>query len=234
MKRILFFGAAVLLCFALLACTATPAPSDDRPDKGSLLSSVGPSETPEETSTPAEKDVIQEIQGYSLEDAGLTIAADQTFSDPNTDQKRIIWDAWHMEDATQEWFSVKRADYGGNLTFVTVETTESGIDYTSHVMFLLQCYRREDLTAGSAIKIQGKQVPMEELREKEVCEIEEWVVCDLTSYVLPEGFPASMEKWGQENPGDYDYQWTFEVYDAFEQYLPNWIQVGTASEPAMT
>ena len=39
---------------------------------------------------------------------------------------------------------------------------------------------------------------MEKLREKEVCEIEEWVVCDLTSYVLPEGFPASMEKWGRK------------------------------------
>lgn len=55
MKRILFFGAAVLLCFVLLACTATPGPSDDHPDKGSLLSSVGPSETPEETSTLAEE-----------------------------------------------------------------------------------------------------------------------------------------------------------------------------------
>ena len=139
-----------------------------------------------------------------------------------------------MEDATQEWFSVTRADYGGNLTFVTVETTESGIDYTSHVMFLLQCYRGEDLADGNTIQIQGEQVPVEELREKEVCEVDGWMVCDLTSYVLPEGFPATMEKWEQENPGDYDYQWTFEVYDAFKQNLSNWIQVGTASEPAMT
>lgn len=234
MKWTFFFGAVVFLCFALLACTTAPGPSDDRFDKGSPLSSAGPSEIPVGTSTPAEPDAIQEIQGYSLKDAGLTITADQVFSDPNTDQKRIIWDTWHMEDATQEWFSVKRADYGGNLTFVTVETTESGIDYTSHVMFLLQCYRGEDSADGNTIQIQGEQVPVEELREKEVCEVDGWMVCDLTSYVLPEGFPATMEKWEQENPGDYDYQWTFEVYDAFKQNLSNWIQVGTASEPAMT
>ena len=110
MKWTFFFGAVVFLCFALLACTTAPGPSDDRFDKGSPLSSAGPSEIPVGTSTPAEPDAIQEIQGYSLKDAGLTITADQVFSDPNTDQKRIIWDTWHMEDATQEWFSVKRAD----------------------------------------------------------------------------------------------------------------------------
>ena len=75
MKWTFFFGAVVFLCFALLACTTAPGPSDDRFDKGSPLSSAGPSEIPVGTSTPAEPDAIQEIQGYSLKDAGLTITA---------------------------------------------------------------------------------------------------------------------------------------------------------------
>lgn len=233
MKWTFFFGAVVFLCFALLACTTAPGPSDDRFDKGVPFLLLG-----------RRKSLWNINAGRAGRHSGnprilpercrIDDHSGSGFSDPNTDQKRIIWDTWHMEDATQEWFSVKRADYGGNLTFVTVETTESGIDYTSHVMFLLQCYRGEDLADGNTIQIQGEQVPVEELREKEVCEVDGWMVCDLTSYVLPEGFPATMEKWEQENPGDYDYQWTFEVYDAFKQNLSNWIQVGTASEPAMT
>lgn len=82
MKWTFFFGAVVFLCFALLACTTAPGPSDDRFDKGSPLSSAGPSEIPVGTSTPAEPDAIQEIQGYSLKDAGLTITADQVFPTP--------------------------------------------------------------------------------------------------------------------------------------------------------
>ena len=56
MKWTFFFGAVVFLCFALLACTTAPGPSDDRFDKGSHLSSAGPSEIPVGTSTPAEPD----------------------------------------------------------------------------------------------------------------------------------------------------------------------------------
>lgn len=57
-------------------------------------------------------------------------------------------------------------------------------------MFLLQCYRSDELADGAAVKVQGAEIPAEEIRARKLCERGKYTVCDLTGYVLPEGFKA--------------------------------------------
>lgn len=235
MKQVLLSCLAALLCMALIACTAAPSAQNSSSSAGENVSTDGSSHTSAgEPSAPSESAAAKEIQGSSLEEAGLAITGNKAFPDPNMDQESITWNVKHMTAESQEWNSIKRVDYGGDITFVTVETTERKIDTVSHLMFLLQCYRPEDLADGNTVKIQGEQVPAKEVLEKKICETGGWIVCDLTSYALPEGFRAAMEQWEKDNAGDYDFQWTFDVYDYFSQNLPDLIAEGTASEALPT
>lgn len=68
--------------------------------------------------------------------------------------------------------------------------------------------------------------------EKHCAEKGDYIICDLTGYVLPDGFEAQMEGCKKESTGGYDFNWTLDVYTYFSQNLPDLIVEGTVSEAA--
>lgn len=219
---------AGLLSVALLSCTAEPNMSSGAFSGESSSPSAGADSSSEASTAEPEQNPAEEIKGYSLEEAGLAISTDRVFTDPNTGRD-AIWEIWHTETETQEWLSVKRGDYHGNLTFVVVNTTESVIDAAPHLMFLLQCYRSDELADGTAVKVQGAEIPVEEIRARKICEKGKYTVCDLTGYVLPEGFKAQMEEQKKEGTDNYDFDWTLDLYAYFSKTLPDLIVKERAS-----
>lgn len=159
------------------------------------------------------------IQGYSLQDIGLTVDTSKTFHDPNRNADGL-WGAEHTA-VSDYWNS---GEFYGNVTRIHVDTSERMVDFTPNNMFILQCFKESECNDGTCVLLNEQSIPTADVRKTCIVEKNGYLICDVTGFFYPdESFEDRIQEQQELFP-DYDFEWARSVYDYVSENLLDLIQ----------
>ena len=219
-KRYCLFS-AVLFVLILCACTNhenLPTSVTDNSALNSSSQSTELSQSSESLPTDFSAEYARIIKGYSLMDIGLEVDTSKTFQDPNCNADGL-WGAEHT--AISEYWN--NGEFYGNATRIHVDTSERVVDFEPQVMYLLQCFQKDELVDGAYVFLKEQAVPTEEIRETCLLEKDGYLICDVTRFLYPDkSFEERIQEREKTFP-DYDFRWALSVYDYVSEKLSNLI-----------
>ncbi len=222
MKKHCYLLTSIVLLFIFYGCTNYGNPSSSNINNSTPISSnqsIDDSQAPEFLPTDSSTEYAKVIQGYSLQDIGLTVDTSKTFHDPNRNADGL-WGAEHTA-VSDYWNS---GEFYGNVTRMHVDTSERMVDFTPNNMFILQCFKESECNDGTCVLLKEQSIPAADVRKTCIVEKDGYLICDVTGFFYPdESFEDRIQEQQELFP-DYDFEWARSVYDYVSENLLDLIQ----------
>lgn len=216
MKHAVFCFAICALVFTLCACKNGEKTDLSHSSNGmSLEERIASIELTTDSST----EYAKVIQGYSLQDIGLTVDTSKTFHDPNRNADGL-WGAEHTA-VSDYWNS---GEFYGNVTRIHVDTSERMVDFTPNNMFISCNVLKRAMQRWNLRPAKGSSPSRRRCPKTCIVEKNGYLICNVTGFFYPdESFEDRIQEQQELFP-DYDFEWARSVYDYVSENLLDLIQ----------
>lgn len=206
MKRLLI---AVLFIIVLILPGCIPGGTPDQgaeiPDQGEIPEDG--EEVPDEEVPDEEVPDVNILQGYSLEELGVTVDLEKlrTFEDPN--DSRYTPDYWVLASSMFPGTSKLIIFYTNNPIFM------EEID----ALYMQGVYTPADPDLEYFLEIDGQRYSLSDLEDFTIYQDEKITVFDVTGFLPIDSFEETIESFTQAD-SSYSYDWLLEVYEYLKTY----------------